>query len=227
VVPGTEEFTGAFQVFWDRYHGPLRDFLRSEGHSADATKELLQGFLTGVVTGTLRGADPNEGRFRNYLLRSLINYVASDEKRGRALKRGGGVEHLPLESHPEADERPSFPEPATLESPARVYERKWALNVLDLALKRLEEGYRDRGDLETFKALSGHMAHDRSDEPYEVVARRLNRSEGTVKVQVTRLRERFRAELREVVAETVGDDDQVEAEIGFLFAALDREPHTL
>ncbi len=227
VAPGTEEFKSAFGVFWDRYYGPLRALLRAEGHSTDATEELLQGFLTGVVSGTLRGADPNEGRFRNYLCRSLNNYVASVKKRKGALKRGGDVQHVPLESDRDPEEGRFVAEPVTNEDPAHIFEREWALRVLELTLERLEESYRSRGDLETFKALSGHIAHDRSDESYAVVAQRLGRPEERVRVQATRLRDRFREELYKVVAETVESEDEIEPEIDFLFAALEREPRSL
>ncbi len=224
VTPGTEQFRDAFSAFWGRYKKPLQTFLRAEGHSADAAEELLQGFLTGVVAGTLRGADPNEGRFRNYLLRSLENYVFTVDRRNTRLKRGGGAPHLSLEVEDSSGERRFLVEPTTTDDPGQQYMRAWALRVLDLTLEHLKEGYRSRGDLSTFEALEGHLAHDRGEESYRELAERLGRRPETVKVQATRMRDRFRQELRNVVAETVDNDDAIDGEIAHLFAALEREP---
>jgi len=224
VAPGTDDFRRAFGVFWERYHGPLRAFLRSQGHTVDANEELLQGFLAGIVSGSLRGADPSEGRFRNYLLRSLTNYVASDMRAKRRQKRGADAPHVSLEAQHDAEEVRFIAEPATTDDPARVFEREWAIRVMDLALGQLEERYRNKDDHETFEALVGHLAHDRDGEPFEQVAERLGRRPQTVRVQASRLRDHFREELCKVVSETVGNDEEIDSEIDFLFAALEREP---
>jgi RNA polymerase sigma factor (sigma-70 family) len=201
------------------YWYPLYAFVRRQGHAAHEAEDLTQEFFARILEKQyLDGVGPEKGRFRTFLLVCLRRFLANEWDRQRALKRGGGRAPLSID-FADADARYRL-EPAHELTAERLFERRWALTLLEQVLAGLAAEMRRSGKGELFDALKVYLAASTSAPPHADVAGRLNMTEGAVKVAVHRLRGRYRQLLREEIAKTVGDEAEVEEEIGRLFAAL-------
>lgn len=204
----------------ENYWYPLYAWLRRRGHSADEAQDLTQEFFVRVLEGRyLDRADPDKGRFRSFILTSLKFFVADEEDRQRARKRGGGA-IVPLEfsSGEERYQR----EPSHDETPERIFERRWALSVLDRVVEKLREEFVRHGRPEHFERLKVFLL-GKSDAPYTALALEMKTSEGALKVAIHRLRKRYRDLFRQEIADTVADPAEVESELRFLAAVLSKK----
>jgi RNA polymerase sigma factor (sigma-70 family) len=203
----------------EAYWYPLYVYVRRWGHGADEAQDLTQEFFARLMEkGYLRQADPQRGRFRSFLLAALKHFLANERDRAGAQKRGGGRPPLPLEIE-NAEGRYSL-EPADPETPEKIFERRWALTLLDKVLSRLRDEYHRAGKGALFDLLKDLLTAGKAGEPYARLGAELGMSEGAVKVAVHRLRRRFGELLREEIAQTVADPQDVDDEIRYLFAAL-------
>jgi DNA-directed RNA polymerase specialized sigma24 family protein len=212
-APG--EARRALDELCEAYWYPLYAYLRRKGETEDDARDLVQGFLADLLERGRLGADPARGRFRSYLLGALVHHASNTRRRARADKRGGG---RALESL-DGEARYAL-EPDHGETAEALFERAWALLVIERALARLGEEYGDRGAPGTFEALRGTLAGQAPE--YERVAVALGTSPGAVRVTVHRMRARLRELIRGEVAQTVADGQETEAELGLLLAALGR-----
>jgi RNA polymerase sigma-70 factor (ECF subfamily) len=179
--------------------------------------DLTQEFVTRLLEGRyLDRADPEKGRFRSFLLTSLRFFVADEEDRQRARKRGGG-QLLPLDFS--SGEARYQREPAHDETPERIFERRWALSVLDRVVEKLRDEFVQHGRPEHFERFKVFLL-GQSDAPYAALAREMHTSEGALKVAIHRLRKRYRELFRQEIADTVADPAEVESELRYLAAAL-------
>src|SRR5262245_54172735 len=215
--PHRKETRSALASLCENYWYPLYAYLRRRGYPADQAQDLTQAFFMRVLEGRyLDRADPEKGRFRSFILTSLKFFVADQEDCNRAQKRGGGAV-LPLEFHSGEDRYQR--EPAHDETPERIFERRWALAVLDRVVDRLRSEFVLHGRPEHFERLKVFLL-GQSDAPYAELARVMNTSEGALKVAIHRLRKRYRELFREEIADTVANPGEVESELRFLAAAL-------
>ncbi|HWH68358.1 MAG TPA: sigma factor-like helix-turn-helix DNA-binding protein, partial [Candidatus Sulfotelmatobacter sp.] len=166
----------------------------------------------------LGAVDPAKGRFRSFLLAALKHFLANEWDKAKAQKRGGHQVFIPIDS--QSAETAYHVEPAEQVTPETIYERRWALTLLDQVLARLRAEYLRDGKTELFEQLKSTLTGERRSLPYAEIAQRLQTSEGAVKVAVHRLRQRYRQLLREEIAHTVSRPEEVEEEIRALFAAL-------
>ena len=218
--PGQKEARSALVSLCENYWYPLYAYLRRRGYSADQAQDLTQEFFIRVLEGRyLDRADPNKGRFRYFLLTSLKFFVADEEDRQRAHKRGGG-QLVSLEFS--SGEGRYQHEPSHGETPERVFERRWALMVIDRVVEKLRSEFIQHGRPEHFDRLKVFLL-GRSDAPYVELARELKTSEGALKVAIHRLRKRYRELFRQEIADTVADPADVESELRYLAAVLTSE----
>jgi RNA polymerase sigma-70 factor (ECF subfamily) len=218
--PHRKEARSALVSLCENYWYPLYAYVRRRGYSADEAQDLTQDFFIRVLEGRyLDRADQEKGRFRSFLLTSLKFFVADEEDRHRARKRGGGV-LVPLEfsSGEERYQR----EPAHDETPERIFERRWALSLLDRVVERLRNEFVHHGRPEHFERLKMFLL-GQSDAPYAALAREMNTSEGALKVAIYRLRKRYRELFRQEIADTVADPAEVESELRYLATVLTRK----
>ena len=215
--PRRKEARSALVYLCENYWYPLYAYLRRRGYPADQAQDLTQEFFTRVLEGRyLDRVDPQRGRFRSFLLSSLKFFVADEQDRQRALKRGGGqLVSLEFSSGEERYQR----EPAHGETPERIFERRWALSVLDRVVEKLRDEFVHHGRPEHFERLKVFLL-GQSDAPYAALAREMNTSEGALKVAIHRLRKRYRELFRQEIADTVADPADVESELRYLAAAL-------
>jgi RNA polymerase sigma-70 factor (ECF subfamily) len=201
------------------YWYPLYAFVRSRGARAEEAEDLTQGFFAHLLEKQgLRHVDPSKGRFRAFLLASCRNFLADQGRRAGAKKRGGGVTTVPLDAE-EAEKRYAL-RPTQEMTPERIFERQWALTVIEQALTRLRERYARSGKRDLFETLKVFLSGEQRLVPYAELAPQLGLSELAVKVAVHRLRKRFRDALRDEIAETVAGEEEIDAELRALHAAL-------
>jgi DNA-directed RNA polymerase specialized sigma24 family protein len=166
----------------------------------------------------LRQADASRGRFRSFLLTALKNFAANEYERNLAMKRGGGVELLSLDFQT-AEGRLGLELPSD-ETPERVFDRRWALTLLDRAFNRLHAQTMSAGKQRHFEELKAYLTGEQPLATYAQAATALGVSEGAVKVAVHRLRRQFRDLLREEIEQTVSSPDDVEDEMRHLWSAV-------
>ena len=218
--PQRKEARAALISLCENYWYPLYAYVRRRGYPADQAQDLTQEFFIRVLEGRyLDRADPEKGRFRSFLLTSLRFFVSDDTDRQRAQKRGGGAVE-PLEFS-RGEER-YLREPVHDETPERIFERRWALSVLDRVVEKLREEFVQHGRPEHFERLKVFLLGD-PDAPYAVLAREMNTSEGALKVAIHRLRKRYRELFRQEIADTVADPAEVESELRYLATVLSRK----
>jgi RNA polymerase sigma factor (sigma-70 family) len=218
--PERKDARSALVSLCENYWYPLYAYLRRRGYPADQAQDHTQEFFMRMLEGRyLDRADPEKGRFRSFILTSLKFFVADEQDRQRAHKRGGGMV-VPLEfsSGEERYQR----EPAHDETPERIFERRWALSVLDRVLERLRSEFMHHGRPEHFERLKVFLL-GQSDAPYATLAREMNTSEGALKVAIHRLRKRYRELFRQEIGDTVADPAEVESELRFLAGVLTRK----
>jgi RNA polymerase sigma-70 factor (ECF subfamily) len=204
------------QTYWS----PLYAYVRRRGYNEEDAKDLTQGFFAWLLERKwLERADPRRGRFRSFLLTSISGFLGNEWDKSRTQKRGGGrVLSLPFG---EADTRCGW-EPADSVTPEQTFERRWAVTLLDQVMNRLGADYARQDKAHLFEELKPCLLGERTAQPYASLASKLGMTEGSVKVAVHRLRQRYRQLLREEIAHTVEKPEEVEDEMRHLFAVLAR-----
>lgn len=199
------------------YRPAVLAYVRGRGYSPDATQDLTQAFFAEFVERAAHAqANPELGRFRAFLLVALKRFLINAEEHARALKRGGELQMEPLLENSRPD-----PEAAVVtETPERVFERAWALTVLDGAMRRLQEEAETAGKSVLFEQLREFLAESPAEADYERVAQALNLRRNTLAVAVHRLRQRLRELVRTELAQTTTSRAELEAELRELRGTL-------
>lgn len=201
------------------YWYPLYAYVRRRGFQPADAQDRTQAFFAHLLEGErFQMADPERGRFRSFLLKSLQNFLSGQRRRNRAEKRGGGRSALPLDFD-QGEER-YLREPADTDTPERLFERRWAMTLLESTLTRLRQEYDQSGKAPLFVALQPHLHGDPDRVPLVDLASSLGMSPDALKVAAHRLRRRYRVLLRQEIAETVDSPDEVDDELRRLMDAL-------
>jgi RNA polymerase sigma-70 factor (ECF subfamily) len=204
----------------ETYWHPLYYYVRRRGYRPEEAQDLTQEFFaTLLAKGYLRVADPGRGRFRSFLLASLNHFLANEWDRGRTQKRGGGRKAISLDL-PDAESRYSL-EPDDNLTAEKLYERQWALALLDQVLAELRQEFVREGKQRLFDRLKGFLGGAAAETSYAAVAGELDMTEGAVKMALHRLRRQYRRVLRAEIAQTVGSPEEIDDEIRHLFAAVE------
>jgi RNA polymerase sigma factor (sigma-70 family) len=214
-LPASDQALAALcRAYWYPLYAYARRRLGDEGRAQDLTQDFFARLLE---KNLLASAQPERGHFRAFLLTAFKNFLANESEKVRAEKRGGGRVFLPLDFHA-GDSRYNL-EPAHAWTAERLFERQWALTLLEQVLAALRAEYVADAKEELFDRLKVYLTGETAAS-YAALAPALGMSEGAIKVAVHRLRERYRALLRWEVAQTVADSAEVDDEIRRLFDAL-------
>lgn len=210
----------ALEQLCANYWHPIYFYVRRQGHNPADAQDLTQEFFTRLLArNDLAAVDRSKGRFRSFLLASLKHFLANEWDKAKAQKRGGG--QIPLSIDATTAETSYAVEPVERLSPDKLYERRWALALLQQVMSQLKSDYAREDKADVFSALKGTLTGERGTETYAQIARRLGTSEGAIKVAVHRLRRRYRELLRAEIAHTVSQPEEIDEEIRALFAALE------
>ncbi len=203
------------------YWYPLYAYTRRRGFDAHEAQDMVQGFFARFLSKNyLEGVSAERGKFRSFLLVALNHFLANEHDRAQAQKRGGGQTLISLDEET-AEGRYSH-EPSSSLTPEVIYERRWALAVMDEALQRLQKEFASTGREAQFERLKGFLEGDVARGAYDLAAADLGVGARAVAMAVHRLRQRYRELVREEVAQTVGKPDEVEEEMRHLITVLAR-----
>lgn len=215
----TPESESALSALCETYWYPLYAFVRRQGYALNEAQDLTQEFFARLLEKEyLQAADRERGRFRTFLLTVLKRFLANERKSAAAQKRGGGRPLLSLDFA--RGEEQFRLEPVDDWTAEKIYERRWALTLLDHVLDRLEAEYFAKGKAQLFEHLKGVLTSDADVPSYAELAELLAMTEGSVKVAIHRLRRSYRDALRAEIGHTVCGTQEIDDELNCLLAAL-------
>jgi RNA polymerase sigma-70 factor (ECF subfamily) len=219
--PSSPLATEALEKLCRTYWYPLYAYVRRLGEDEESAKDLTQGFFARLLEKNyLAQVRRERGKFRSFLLAALKHFVADEWDKARAQKRGGGQALISLDDTT-CEDRYRL-EPVEAMDAEKLYERRWALTLLEQARQRLKEEYDRAGKSELYEHLKVYETGDRNGPPYAEVAVKLGLGESGVKSAVLRMRQRYGELVREEVANTVETPAEVDAEIRHLISVISR-----
>lgn len=206
----------AMQELCQRYWYPIYAFVRQKGHGRQDAEDLTQGFFHSLLAKeSFQAAQAERGRLRTFLLGSLDHFLVDVHRFRQALKRGGDRQLVSFDVL-EAQERYGHEPQAHATNPASLFDRAWATDLLDRAFAETRRRYEERGKAPVFDGLKDYLGWKEKEVPYRDLATELGMREGALRVNIFRLRQRFRTVLEQEIAETVGSLDEVQGELDYL-----------
>ncbi len=215
------------EALCQQYWRPVYAFIRHHGYSSDRAQDLTQAFFAVLLEKNyLRDAKQERGPFRSFLrLRPTKHFLSNQKAREQALKRGGGQAHIPIDPA----EAESWYTPEVVfeggETPEHLFERRWALSLLEQVMAKLRAEFEKPGKAGQFELLSPFLNGD-AGVGYETAAAQAGLSAGSLRTAVHRMRRRYRTLLREEIAETVAEPEEIDEEIRFLLKVLSEKVHS-
>jgi RNA polymerase sigma-70 factor (ECF subfamily) len=215
----THEARAALEILCHTYWYPLYAFVRRQGVDAETARDVTQAYFSLLLEkGYLDDYDRERGRFRVFLKASMRHFLAKERDKERTWKRGGRTAVISLDDE-QIEGRYRY-EPVDRLTPEQLYERRWALTVLEQALARLRQERLDAGREAEFQRLEGFLTGQGAQAKYKEIAAELGTSEDAVKTALHRLRVRFGEILRDVIGATVSSRDEVDDELRHLLTAI-------
>jgi RNA polymerase sigma factor (sigma-70 family) len=202
------------------YWRPIYSFLRRQGFGPEEAEDLTQGFFAQLLErGSFSAVRKEKGRLRSFLLGALKYFLADEQRRAMAIKRGQGQRPIPLEDL-RADE-PIDVKPVDSVTAEMIYERRWALTVLEQVLDRLKNEYATAGNAVLFDSLKQLLPDEPGAPSQAEIAAQLGMTENAVRQAFYRFRQRYQSLLREEIAHTVATPGDIEDELRHLIAVLE------
>lgn len=212
----TEDGISALEELCRTYWPPLYAFARRQGMAAADAEDIVQGFFEDFLARrSVAAADSSQGRFRTYLISSFRHFQANRHRFRTSKKRGGGETILSLEAIREYESRIGE-EPATSESPEKIYDRRWTGQLLSQACAYVRREYEAMDKAALFDEMRNTLWSGRGSVRYSELAEQHGMSEGAFKIAVHRLKRRVGEQFRREVAKTVIDSEDIEEEIRYL-----------
>jgi len=202
------------------YWRPIFAFLRRQGRPPEEAEDITQGFFAQLLErGKFSAIRKEKGRLRSFLLGALKYFVADEQRRAMAIKRGSGLRPIPLEELRAGDRIEMEPsDPMTAEM---IYERRWALTVLERVLSGLKDEYLAADNAALFDSLKELLPDEPGSPSQAEIAARLGMTENAVRQAFYRFRQRYQSILREEIAHTVATPADIEDELRHLIAVLE------
>ena len=213
------QYEQALSTLCQTYWFPLYAYLRRKGYDTHQAEDYIQGFFAYLLEKRVfHRIDPQLGKFRSFLLATLKHFLNDERDRAQAQKRGGRRKVLSFNF--ETAESQYVIEPTHHLSADKLFERHWALTMLNRTMCRLKEELARENKQNLFALLKTYLTQEEDSVSYRDVAAKLDMTEGSVKGAVYRLRKRYRELLYEEIAQTVATKDQIDQEICDLFTAV-------
>jgi len=217
--PDSPQATDALEKLCRTYWLPLYSYIRRQGYGPHDAQDFTQGFFARLLrANSFADVSRDKGKFRSFLLAALNHFLSDERDRARAEKRGGGQPVISLDET-EAEQR-YLQLPVMDLTPEKVFDRRWALTVLEQALERVREEYQSSGRQPLFEGLRGFLSAEAGPGDYNALAPKLGMSPGAVGVAVHRLRQRYRECIRLELGQTVASPADLDDEMNYLFAAI-------
>jgi len=206
----------------ENYWYPLYSYARRSGSSTHDAEDLTQGFFARFFGGQFELIDfeKREGKLRSYLLTAFKNFITNDHRHHSAQKRGGGIRPISLDA--EAAENNYRNEPVEDETPESLFERRWAMSVMETAFERLEKDYRAAGKLEVYTTLKEVLAMPDRMISFAEIGAPLGMTAGNARVAAYRMRQKLKVLIRREIEYTVETEAEAEEELRHLRATLAR-----
>jgi RNA polymerase sigma factor (sigma-70 family) len=206
------------QIYWQ----PVFIYIRSWNKSPADAEDLTQGFFSKILSkNSLDLIAPDKGKLRTFILVALKRFLANAHHHESALKRGGGQQAISIDAEWTGSYSKKI-EPADGDSPDVLFDRQWALTILNRAIAQLRQSYASGGKEHAFEALLGTISPSAAKRPLAEIATELGISENAAKVASHRLRKRYRQALQEVISDTVESEEAVDEEIRYLMSVFSR-----
>lgn len=219
---GQEDSTqamAALEQLCRTYWYPLYAYVRRRGCTEHDAQDLIQGFFALLLKRqALQKVEPGRGKFRSFLVTALNNFLHDEHDRQQAQKRGGGQPVISLDAQ-EAEQRYRL-EPPDTETPEKLFDRRWALTLIDVAIGRLRQEFADARKASLFEHLCRFIVQGVDNRSYAEVAQQVGMNEEAVKKAIQRLRRRYREAIREQIALTVTTPREIEEELRHLVSVL-------
>lgn len=204
------------------YHRPVFVVLRARGFAEEEAEDLTQDFFLQLFESQAwKRAERDKGRFRSFLLGTLTHMLQHAWAAKQRQKRGGGTRTESLEVAQENGEMPAAADEGNTET---MFDREWALGLIQAAFARVEAEFEESGRAEEFAVLRRFLPGVEVPLRYDEAARLLGKSEGLVKSMIHRLRDDYRRALRGLVARTVSAAHEVDEELAYLHEVLATSP---
>jgi RNA polymerase sigma factor (sigma-70 family) len=214
----SSEARQALEDLCQAYWYPLYAFVRHQGYDAEEARDLTQAYFAELLEKDyLADFDPELGRFRVFLKTSIKHFLSKEREKARAWKRGGRTSVVSLDA--DVESRYQL-EPVDRLTPEKLYERRWALTLVERVLAKVSDESRESGREKEFDRLKGFLTGQQPRVPYSEVAAELSTTEDAVKVSVRRLRQRFGKMLREEIGATVATPEEVDDEVCHLLGVI-------
>ncbi len=209
----------ALETLCRAYWRPLYAYARRVGQSPADAEDLTQGFFARLLAKDyLKTAARGQGRFRSFLLTAFKRYMANEWDRQHAAKRGGFAQLVPIDQA--MAEAQCAPDLAHQTPPDALFDRQWAVTLLERTMAQLQEEYTASGRAGLFEHLRNCLTREEDALSYAEAAGRLKLTEVAVKMAVHRMRGRYREILLQEIAHTVGSPQEIDEELRQLFAAF-------
>lgn len=209
----------AMATLCENYWYPVYVYLRRRGQAPQEAEDLTQEFFVRLLERDfLEAANPDKGKFRSFLLVCVKRFLINRQQHDRAQKRGGGQVCFSFDAA-DADARYQL-EPPDNRSPELLFQRRWALTLLKNALHQLANEMQQEGKQAVFDKLKIYLAAEDHAPSYDQIAAETGMTAGAVRVAVHRLRQRYRRLLREEIAATLDDPQDIDDEVRWLFQVL-------
>ena len=204
------------------YYAPVLAFIRYLGRDEDTARDLTHEFFARLLARHgLDTVQPERGQFRSFLLGAVKHFLADQHDRTQAAKRGGGRMLVSIEAGAEPNTTTELQIPdAAGPAPDTVFDRQWALTLVERSLNVLAGEFAAAGKAEQFETLKPWLLGEVDSLSQADAARRLEMTEGAAKVAIHRLRKRFREVVKAEIAQTVGDAAHVQDELRYLLEVL-------
>jgi RNA polymerase sigma-70 factor (ECF subfamily) len=211
----------ALAVLCEGYWFPIYAFIRRSGKSPHDAEDLTQGFFARLLENDmLAAADPAKGKLRTFLLSCARHFMADEHQRASAQKRGAAlVSSLDTVA---AEERYAI-EPVDDLTPDRLFQRRWAMTLLEQTLRALEAEYEAQDRAALFAALRPFLGFGTGAvKTYKELVAELGMPLGTLQNHVFRMRERWQELLFARVAETLDEPtpEEIRAELSELIGSF-------